>query len=152
MIDRSKVENKDKIEIQQAYTLLNRSGRGWKMNNRTRRQALESLGRLGPLAVEHASVVADCLKDADWVLRKTACECLGKMGRGAHAQGPKVAALLNDDTTHVRKAAIEALAQLGEESDNKFNAIVGRLVGLTLTLTLLTLLNHDFTHCQSNLP
>ena len=63
------------------------------------------------------------------MMRKTASECLGNMGRGAHAQAPKVAALLNDKTTHVRKAAIVALAQMGEESDNKFNKVVGRLIG-----------------------
>lgn len=90
---------------------------------------MQALAKLGPLAAEHAPVVAEYIEDDDWLVRKTAAETLGCMGRAASAQAPRVAALLGDETLQCRKAAIEALAQMGEVADAKFNQVVGRMIG-----------------------
>lgn len=90
---------------------------------------MEKLAKIGPLAAEHAEVVATYLDDEDWMIRRAAAEALGAMGKASAAQAPKVAAMLGDRTLQCRKAAIEALAQMGQKADSKFGQVVGRLIG-----------------------
>lgn len=77
-------------------------------NTTTRAAALESLVRLGPIAVE---ALVGALQDKLWWNRQDAAHALGQIGDG-RAVAPLAAALRESDP-NVRKAVMDALLTFG---------------------------------------
>jgi HEAT repeat protein len=78
-----------------------------------RREAAESLGKIGPTAGQAVPALTAVLKDPNNIIRRVAAESLGRIGRPAAAAAEALSAALEDRDERVRDSARHALARIG---------------------------------------
>jgi HEAT repeat protein len=81
-----------------------------------RKQAVQALGRLGPLGGKAVPELIEVLREGDEPLRVAAAESLGKIGEPVKLTVPALVGLLADASPAIRTSAAAALGALGERA------------------------------------
>ena len=71
--------------------------------------------RIGPEAKAAVPVLAELLRDKNWLVQSNAAETLGRIGPDAKIAVPVLSELLKDTNGQVRKVAADALKQIKKE-------------------------------------
>jgi HEAT repeat protein len=91
------------------------------LGDRTRWEAIQTLGEIGPGARDAIPALIDALKDRDDDVREHAAESLGDIG--AIEAVPQLTMALADESPEVRRDAVRSLGQLGPAAKPALAAI-----------------------------
>lgn len=89
-----------------------------------RQHAAETLGRMGPMAVEAVPTLIAALGDERLEVRKAAIDALGKIGPAAAEAVPALVAAFLDSDAYIRHAAATALGEIGPSASEAVPTLI----------------------------